>query len=83
VLRTLTRLGMRRGLLGGSRPWTMVLLVAGGLRVLQRLAEGKEVVFSEKLDPGTTLLITNDPDGAQLAVEAVLTDGVAPGKLEG
>jgi hypothetical protein len=82
MLRTLTRVGMRRGLLGGSRPWTMVLLVAGGLRLIQRMAEGKEVVIREKLEPGTTLLITNDPEGARLATEALLADAAAPAKLE-
>jgi hypothetical protein len=80
VLRSLTRLGMRRGLLGGSRPWTILFVVAGGLRLLQRIAEGKEVVFSERLEPGTTLVITNDPAGVPMAAEAVLTG--ASGKLE-
>jgi hypothetical protein len=80
VLRSLTRVGLRRGLLGGSRPWTVLFVVAGGLRLLQRIAEGKEVVFSEKLEPGTTLVITNDPAGVPMAAEAALTG--ASGKLE-
>jgi hypothetical protein len=80
VLRSLTRVGMRRGLLGGSRAWTVVLVVAGGLRLIRRIAEGKEVVFSETLEPGTTLVITNDPAGVPIAAEAVLTK--ASGKLE-
>jgi CRP-like cAMP-binding protein len=80
VLRSLSRVGFRRGLLGGSRPWTVLFVVAGSLRLLRRIAEGKEVVFSETLEPGTTLVITNDPAGVPLAAEAVLTGG--SGKLE-
>ena len=80
MLRSLTRAGLRRGLLGGSRPWTVLFVVAGGLRLLQRIAEGKEVVFSGKLEPGTTLVITNDSGGVPIAAEAVLTGG--SGKLE-
>ena len=80
MLRSLTRLGLRRGLLGGSRPWTVLFVVAGGLRVLRRITEGKEIVFSEKLEPGTTLVITNDPAGVPMAAEAVLIG--ASGKPE-
>ena len=46
--------------------------LAGGLRVLRRITEGKEIVFSEKLEPGTTLVITNDPAGVPMAAEAVV-----------
>jgi hypothetical protein len=80
VLRSLTRIGLRRGLLSGSRPWTVLFVVAGGLRLLQRIAEGKEIVFREQLEPGTTLVITNDPAGVPIAAEAVLADG--SGKME-
>jgi hypothetical protein len=82
VLGTLTRLGWRRGLLGGSRTWTAVFVVAGGLRLVRRIADGKEVLFSEKLGPGTTLLITNDPAGASIAVEALGPEVAPPGTLE-
>ena len=71
MLRSLTRAGIRRGLLGGSRPWTAVLVVAAGLRLIQRIAGGKEVVFREKLEPGTTLLITSDPAGAEAALPEI------------
>ena len=80
MLRSLSRVGFRRGLLGGSRPWTVLFVVAGGLRVLRRFAEGKEVLFSGTLDPGTTLVITNDPDGVPTAAEAAFING--SGKLE-
>ena len=60
MLRTLTRLGVYRGLLGGNRGWMALGAVAVGLRGLGRLA-GKEpkVVFSEQLDPGQTLVVTH------------------------
>jgi len=82
VLRSLTRTGIRRGLLGGSRPWTVVLVVAGGLRLIQRIAGGKEVLFRETLEPGTTLLITSDPEGVSLAAEAALADFSRTGRME-
>jgi hypothetical protein len=79
VLKSLSRLGMRRGVLGGSRTWTLVFVVAGAMRLLRRLG-GKEVVFRGTLEPGTTLLITNDGAGVPLAAEAALTG--TSGKLE-
>lgn len=55
------RAGLRRGLLGGSRPWIVVGGVALGLRALGRLAAHEpEVVFCERLSPGETLVISRD-----------------------
>ena len=60
MLRSLTRLGVYRGLLGGNRGWMALGAVAVGLRGLGRLAAKEpKVVFSEQLDPGQTLLITH------------------------
>lgn len=60
MLRTLTRLGVYRGLLGGNRGWMALGAVAVGLRGLARLAAKEpKVVFSEQLDPGQTLVITH------------------------
>ena len=60
MLRTLTRLGVYRGLLGGNRGWMALGAVAVGLRGLGRLAAKEpKVVFSEQLDPGQTLVITH------------------------
>jgi hypothetical protein len=56
---TLFRRGLRKGVFGGSRPWLVLWLVLAGLRVLRRIARDEpEIVFSEALDPGETLVIT-------------------------
>lgn len=63
MLRFLTRYGTTRGLLGGSRAWTVVAVVGWSLRLLKRgrLAEPK-VVFSEVLHPGQVLEIRHLPE---------------------
>jgi hypothetical protein len=49
-----------RGLLGGSRPWTLLWLLLLTRRILRRLLAGKpDVVYSEKLEPGQTLIISS------------------------
>ena len=55
------RQGLRRGLMGGSQAWTAV----GGLALLGYLAgrawqKPEDVVFSEKLAPGTSIRITHE-----------------------
>jgi hypothetical protein len=63
LLPKLQSVGIRRGLLGGSRAWTVVAVAALGLRLLRRLAgDGDEVVYSEELGPGESLLITHGND---------------------
>lgn len=63
VLRYLVRNGVRRGLLGGSRPWLVVGGVALAARLLRRLThDDPRVVFSEELRPGEALVIANDRD---------------------
>ena len=60
MLRSLTRLGVVRGLLGGNRGWIAIGAVASGLRALGKMARKEpKVVFSEQLDPGQTLVITH------------------------
>jgi hypothetical protein len=55
----LFRRGLSKGVLGGSRPWLAVWVVLVGLRVLRRvLRDEPEVVYSEKLEPGETLVIS-------------------------
>lgn len=58
MLRFLTRYGTTRGLLGGSKAWTVVAVLGWSLRLLQRgrLKEPKPV-FSEVLRPGEVLEI--------------------------
>lgn len=60
MLRLLTRLGLTRGLLGGSRVWLTLGAAAVAVRALARLATKEpEVVFSEELPPGQSLVITH------------------------
>ncbi len=60
LLRILARNGLRKGLLGGSKPWLIVGAAAGGIRLLGRMA-GREpaVVYCEKLEPGERLVISH------------------------
>ncbi len=61
MLETLSRLGLVRGLLGGSRAWTAIGGLAFSVRLLKRLSGGEpKVVFSRELKPGETLLISHD-----------------------
>ncbi len=63
MLRFLTRYGTTRGLLGGSRAWTVVAVVGWGLRLLQRgRSAPPKVVFSEVLHPGEVLEIRHLPE---------------------
>jgi hypothetical protein len=58
LLGRLTRQGMRRGVIGGSRIWAIVWLVAFAVRKWGLRRE--EVVYSEKLPPGGTLTIAHE-----------------------
>jgi hypothetical protein len=50
-----------RGLLGGSRPWTILWAVLATRRLLKRLLRDEpEVVYSEELRPGETLIISGE-----------------------
>ncbi len=60
MLRTLSRLAFGKGILGGSKPWFYVGVAVTGLRLLGRMAKREpEVVYSETLDAGHTLLISH------------------------
>ena len=60
MLGFLFRNGLRRGFLGNSRPWLIIGIVAGGLRLLGRITRRQEkVVFREELKPGTSLVLTH------------------------
>ena len=59
-LAMLSGLGLRRGLMGGSRFWMVVGGAAAGLRLVRRISgAAPEVVYSEELPAGQSILITN------------------------
>ncbi|MGI8985045.1 MAG: hypothetical protein ACR2HM_11040 [Acidimicrobiales bacterium] len=61
MLKSLVRLGFTRGL-GGSRRWLTVGVVAGGLRLLRKLAKREaDVVYLEDLHPGQSVVIRHFP----------------------
>ena len=51
----------RRGLLGGSRPWLVVLVILVGGRVLRRIGgrSGRSLSVSERLEVGDHIEITS------------------------
>jgi hypothetical protein len=60
VLRILLRNGMRKGVMGNSRVWTVVAVFAGALRLKQWLNRREStVVYSEELQAGETLVIAH------------------------
>ncbi len=62
MLRFLARAGLRRGLFGGSRAWTVVGGTALALRALRRLSGREErVVYREELAAGQSLVLTHQP----------------------
>ncbi|MEA3076610.1 MAG: hypothetical protein QOF60_1518 [Actinomycetota bacterium] len=57
----LWRTALRRGLLGGSRPWMTVFAVIGLTRVFKKLSGSEpKTVYREELQPGETILITHE-----------------------
>ena len=60
MLRILIRSGLRKGLLGGSKPWLIVGAAAGGIRLLGRMAAREpDVVYCEKLEPGERMVVSH------------------------
>jgi hypothetical protein len=58
VLNYLRRRAQLRGVVGGSRGWTILWVVLMGGRLLRRVTSDKpEVVFTRKLRPGEALVI--------------------------
>ena len=61
MLKTLVRIGFARGI-GGARGWLTLGVVAGGLQLLRRVAKREaDVVYSEELYPGQSLVIQHFP----------------------
>ena len=60
MLRSLMRLGVVRGLIGGNRGWLAIGAGAAGLKVLGKMAAKEpKVVYCEELEPGQSLTITH------------------------
>lgn len=58
LLSSLTRRGLQRGVLGGSRAWLWVGAGAGTLRLLRHLmAEEPETLWRAPLRPGERLVV--------------------------
>ena len=61
----LRRTAVARGVLGGNRLWLVVAIVIYGRRIMRRLlGDAPEVVYSEELQPGQSLLITHERSAA-------------------
>jgi hypothetical protein len=66
MLRALSRLALGKGFFGGSKPWLAVGVAVTGLRIFVKMAKREpQVVYSETLDAGHSLVITHfTRDGA-------------------
>ena len=63
MLAFVLRQAFRKGLMGGSRRWLLVGGVAVGVKVLRKLSGSEpEVVYSEALGPGESLVIAHERD---------------------
>jgi hypothetical protein len=76
LLRSAERLGINRGLFGGSRSWLYLGTGLWTLRTVRRLAERKpEILISEELKPGQRIVIANGRATVDDAPVAVPTSG--------
>ena len=76
LLRSAERLGINRGLFGGSRSWLYVGTGLWTLRTVRRLAERKpEILISEELKPGQRIVIANGRATIDDAPAAPVTSG--------
>lgn len=61
MIKYLRRRSMLAGPLGGSRHWTLLWALLVAARVFRRLTRPKpEILYSEKLLPGQSLVISGD-----------------------
>ena len=66
MLTYLRRRAQLRGVVGGSRGWTILWAVLVGGRLLRRLTrDDPKVIFTRKLLPGEALVIRSDKPGAE------------------
>jgi hypothetical protein len=58
MLSRLTRTGLRKGLIDGSRPWLFVGTTVAAIRIVRRFTRKEpEVVFCGEIKPGQALVI--------------------------
>ncbi len=63
ALRFLSRIGISRGIMGGSRAWTIIAAFTVAVRLGKRVFGGTpETVYSETLRSGDCLVISHDRD---------------------
>jgi hypothetical protein len=68
MLAYLRRRAQFKGVVGGSRGWTILWAVLVGARFLRRLTKDEpKVVFTRKLRPGEALVIRSEKPGAETA----------------
>jgi hypothetical protein len=61
LLRRLTRNGLRKGM-SGSKPWLVVGIVAGGLRIIQRIArDDEEILYRSAIKAGDVFEVVTRP----------------------
>jgi hypothetical protein len=70
VLKRLTRTGLRKGMLGGSRPWLFVGVAAGGLRLLGRIMrKDPEILYCSEISPGQAIVVSLSDDDERPEVQ--------------
>jgi hypothetical protein len=66
MLSYLRRRAQMRGVVGGSRGWTILWAILMGARLLRRLTTDEEkVVYRHKLRPGESLVIRGERPGTE------------------
>jgi hypothetical protein len=61
AIRLVSRVGVSRGLMGGSRPWAVIASLTLATRLFKKISKGTpQTAYSEELRPGDCLIITHD-----------------------
>ena len=65
---TVVRARMMRGALAGSRPWMVIAGISVARQVMRRFSgKSEQLLFSQKLEPGHTLVISNQEEGVSVS----------------
>ncbi len=76
MLRYLHRRAQLRGLFGGSKGWTLVWAVIFGARMFKKaITREPQVVYSEVLGPGETVIVRHEVQPTTLAKRAKRAKG--------